>query len=184
MEQNICKERSALAQVVVGSMDGQICTLIHLGVFLEMTFQHWVTSRDLFIFGDDKNTDTQARAIINCVIELGEFSPTEEGNLGTYLVCKGNNTYCARASMPKDDRTNQGQWRTTTMVNRCILVMLLIPDKKTLAVLSGLKVTATYKIKACTEEMVTKDFILLHVPPDVQSVMGDRVSLLLGRALL
>ena len=48
---NIREERHAPTQVIFGSMDPQMCALLHLAVHCEQTFERTVTGQELFLFG-------------------------------------------------------------------------------------------------------------------------------------
>ena len=69
-------------------------------------------------------------------------------------------------------------------MNRYISVTLPVPDAKASVVLAGPKGACIYKIKDESKELVSDKFILQHVLPGIEKVMGPGLALFLGQALL
>ena len=168
---NIREERHAPTQVIFGSMDPQMCALLHLAVHCEQTFKRTVTGQESFLFGcGGKNLDNQARAIIAKALQLGEFETCADGALGTHSIRKGASTYAARVRAGEDDITNRGRWRTTTIVKRYISVDLPVPDAKMAVLLAGPRGACAYKVKSSVAEIASDEFILRDVAPAMAAV--------------
>ena len=69
-------------------------------------------------------------------------------------------------------------------MNRYILVLLPVPDAKTLVVLCSLQEAVTYKVKEDQATTVTDDFLVDQVAPGINRVMGRNLALLFVWALL
>ena len=161
-----------------------MCALLHLAVYCELTFGPTTTGQDSFVFGTGKNLDNHAYHIISKALALGEFEGSVNGCLGTHSIRKGASTYAAKSGAGKDDITNRGRWRTTTIVNRYISVDLPVPDAKMAVLLAGPKGACAYKVKESAKEFVTDEFIVRDVAPTISAVLGQKMALVLGRALL
>ena len=181
---NIREERSPPSQIVFGSGDEHLCTLIHLATHLESSMDPAVTTEDSFVYGMGVNLDNQSRFIIKRAIELGEFAHTPEGRLGTHSICKGAGTYCARLGASKNDIERRGRWRNTKQVDTYISIHLPVPDAIISTKLSGPKGAVSYKVKEEVSGVVTNAFILSDVVPSIAQIFGPGVGLVLGRALL
>ena len=69
-------------------------------------------------------------------------------------------------------------------MNRYISITLPFPDAQMSVLLCGPCGAVTYKVKEEMKDTVTDEFILQLVAPSIAAVFGNKVGLLLGRALL
>jgi regulator of replication initiation timing len=189
---NVREERDAPNQIVIGAMDSLYCVLIGLAVWLEIFVGAGGRGEmSPFDFGmsDDFRVPEGGEKVAKKIQEIflkeifcrPEFS-TVEGPLGSHSLRKQPSTHARKNGCNKDEKEIRGRWKS----NRRIAdvyddIDLPYPDAKVAGKLC-IGGPCKYSVKAGSG--VTDGFILQYVVPAIATRFPEKVSLVLGKALL
>lgn len=183
---NVQDERDAPWQHLMGCLDWVFCCILHVGLWLEIFHGCFPDARDrpfVFAFSDEVQDEKKAAKQIKATVyrilrplftELGVL-------LGSHSIRKYASTWVRSNGIGKDDKDYRGRWKSTTRISDGYDdVQLDFPDAKVAAVLCpGGVCNYIVRDPACTSEWVST-----NVTPNINSVFGQQLSYLFGRALL
>lgn len=113
LSKNIREEKEAPTQIVLGSMDPQVCPLLNLAVYVEILgfITGYATHKKLFRLKSLQYSKSQMRKALKEVCSSDDFESLKEGLIGTHSCRKGPATYCARSGFSRYMINNRGRWR-------------------------------------------------------------------------
>lgn len=183
---NVNEERSAPWQHMFGCMDWVFCTLLNVGLWLEIFHSRRPQARHTtpFVFGFSEEQDIekatlQTKSTVYRILrpifeELGVL-------IGSHSIRKYASTWARSNGIAMDDKDHRGRWKNTSRIsNRYDDVQLDFVDANVAAILCPGGV-CNYVIRdpACTPEWVSA-----NVTPAINAVFGQQMAYLFGKALL
>ncbi|OWZ18461.1 LOW QUALITY PROTEIN: hypothetical protein PHMEG_0007446 [Phytophthora megakarya] len=142
----IHEERDAPEQIIIGSMDPQMCVLLNLAVHIESTSS--IVSSE-FVYGNPKDGDLVVQRFLTNMVKNDAFKKLKAGKLGTHSLRKCATTYATRSGVSKDFVNQRGRWRTRQgVVDVYIDNTRPYPNAVTAATLAGPAGPCFYSLKA------------------------------------
>ena len=187
---NVTDERAAPWQHVFGCMDFVFCSILNLGLFLEIfrASHHDARVRPM-VFGlseilDDaeKAGDDGKNKVYNLLrpffnaIGLDETEDSRSNNVGSHSIRKYASTWTQSNGISKDNKDHRGHWKSIS--DGYDHMQLDWIDAKVAQVLCPGGV-CTYEL---TDEGCTNDWITTHVTPNIAEVFGHDLAVLFGKA--
>ena len=188
---NVSDERDAPWQHIFGCMDWVFCTILHLGLWLEIyhtTNQAARTRPFVFMFTDDNTSEekTAQRSknrvyrVLKPILEAIGLEG-DNGKVGTHSIRKLASTFARLLGISKDDRDTRGRWKGRKRVSDVYDdVQLDYVDARVAATLSPGGV-CHYVI---ADPGVTSEWIAETVTPQINAVFGTALAVLFGKAIL
>lgn len=188
---NVLEERDAPWQVMIPSMNHKRCvflsTILWLETFIAASPTAGLTPY-LFAFSDDvtvPNGGEKSKATAQDIFGSDIFNQPEfedTGPLGSHSVRKYASSHARKGGSTKDEKDLRGRWKSSNRVSDVYDdVELPFPDAKVAALLC-LGGPCKYVVRE--DSGVTDEFILNYVTPHARTRVGDRVAVILGKALL
>lgn len=184
---NIVEERQAPPQIILGSMDENMCPLLAFVVYIESfsirNLNELRSSRQVFC--RPKAGHVHARAVLKKILASNLFSKKKEGDIGTHSLRRGPATYASKQGLSRDLINSRGRWRdgASKTVNLYIDLHLPVQDAEVAASLSGPAGPCKYRL-APNCEAITKDFILKKLCRSTALLYGNEVALTLSLPLM
>ena len=193
---NVTDERNAPWQHMFGCMDSIFCTILNVGLWLEVFHDKVPDGRarpmvfgfsDRFYDDAEKAGDHGKARVYNILRplfnEIGvEVEDFEEGKnkVGSHSVRKYASTWTRTNGMSKDDKDHRGRWKNKRQSNTYDDVQLDWVDARVAAVLCpGGVCNYIVDDPACSH-----DWIVQQVTPNIAQVFGRRAAVLFGKAIL
>lgn len=189
---NVTDERAAPWQTMLGCMDWVFCSILNVGLWLEMFHSTTPDGRlRPFVFGfseelqeeRQENAASQAKARVYRALRpifnmMGiEIDST---NVGTHSTRKFASTHARSHGVSKDDKDHRGRWKAKRVSDVYDEVQLDFVDAKVAEVLCpGGACNYVVVDEACTPQWICE-----HVTPSITEVFGHQVGYLFGKALL
>ena len=188
---NVLEERDAPWQVMIPSMNHTRCVFLSTVIWLE-TFigssPAAALTPYLFAFSDninvpkggEKSKATVQDIFCSSIFKRPEFEET--GPLGSHSVRKFSSSHARKNGASKDQKDLRGRWKAAKRVSDVYDdIELPYPDAKVAGLLC---IGGPCKYVVREDSGVTDKFILTYVTPNTRTRLGDRVALILGKALL
>jgi hypothetical protein len=183
---NVCDERDAPEQIMLGAMDPRYCILLAFGIFLEF----WIASGrghlGDYVFveagGNPEAAKANAYNALFNVLGCNEFHKLKVGPLGTHSIRKYGSTMTRKNGCSKDDLDYRGRWKGAKRTSDTYPdVILPWPDVK---VASKLCIGGPCKYVLKEGSGLSNNWLVMHVAPNIAQVYGEEVAAILGKALL
>ena len=180
---NITEEREAPDQLILGSLEENICPFLTMAMYIETSAEAGeLLSSDGHVFGGVKSRHG-IRRLFDVLVSDAEFPVLLAGLVGNHSVRKGSATYAMRSGLSRDHTNRRGRWRVRKqVVDAYIDVNLPYPDTLAAHKLCGPKGSCKYTLHRDVD--VSDSFLLEKVVPNCRRLLGDQVALPLGLALL
>jgi hypothetical protein len=182
---NVLEERAASDQILFGSINPRYCVLLGLGIHLEFYLADGIGAISDRVFTlANSVTGSKARAAheFKKIVDSPAFVKAGLGPLGTHSLRKFPATFARRNGCSRDDVDHRGRWKSDKrIVDRYIHCDLPYPDAK---VASALCIGGTCKYEYRDGSGLTDGWLLSHVVPQVNARFGERMALVLGKALM
>ena len=179
---NITEEREAPEQILLGSLNPNMCVLLHLALYIEIQEVLSQTNNSEFLFGNPDEGHRVMRNMLNKIFSREAFAKASHGRLGTHSIRKGAATYASRCGLSKDFVNRRGRWRVRKMiVDTYISTTLPFPDASTAAALCGPSGPCKYVIK---KGFAVSDACLLSVTQAVERLCGADMARVLAKPLI
>ena len=194
---NCLEERDAPEQIVLGSMDKDVCVLVALGIFLSYSYEFTNAFNSEFLFCDSEEepgtVNAQAGWVLhNKVISHDDWKQHQKqqhdiagatkGFIGTHSFRKLATTLARLMGCSQDEVENRGRWRNTKRISdRYTAISLPIVDATVAGVLC---IGGPCKYNIIENVAVTDDWLVGDFVPKIASKFGNRVGAILGRSLL
>ena len=176
---NVLEERESLDQIIIGSMDPNVCVILALTLHLEHSvFEQSVDSP--YLFGTSKQ---RIRLLFERITQETNFLASESSApIGTHSICKLPATYARQNGCTKDDVDARGRWKSNKrIVDTYIDCLIPFPDAK---VASTLCIGGPIKYSVSKDVSIDENLILQCVGTKILSFFPRQVSLVLGTALI
>lgn len=179
---NILEERQSPKQILVGSMDYRLCTLLNLAIHAESFFGDERLWKENKMFG--KISHNQFRALLNKIFKRDEFPNRDPSKpLGTHSIRKAASSYATLAGITKDNVQRRGRWRgNRDVVDRYIMIDLPYPDALAATVLAGPKGACKYKTKKGVK--LDDNFLLNEIVPNCSKHLNPSIAKTLALPLI
>ena len=189
---NVTDERDAPWQHLFGCMDWVFCTILHVGLWLEIYHTIMPNAREgpfVFSFTSDTTSDheriaTKSKNRIYHILAplLKEIGlEANNGPVGSHSIRKLAATFARLLGISKDDKDTRGRWKGRKRVSDVYDdVQLDYVDARVAAVLSPGGV-CHYEV---VDPGVTNDFIMQVVTPQIKEVFGVPLAILFGKAIM
>lgn len=187
---NVVEERDAPPQIVLASMNSLHCVHLALAVYLELFLER----------GEDRNgTSIYLFNCLGCsspkdvklkvqkfwaedVLCHPNFQKAKPGNLGSHSVKKRATTRARASGCKKDNVDYRARWKEKArMQDRYTEYELAYPDAEVAGALCHGGPCEYVLSESC---LVSHDWIIEHVTPNINRVYGNGVAIVLGKALL
>ena len=188
-DKNVHEERDAPWQVVLGLMETTFCVFISLALWLEIMIGSHVYGANtpyVYALNDDVSIPNGGKKLSSFVQDY--FSKHVfnkafyQGKLGTHSHRNFSASECRKRGCTKDEKDIQGRWKGKSRVSDVYdNIELPFLDAKVAGCLC-MGGPAKYLVKR--NSGVTENFVLQYVTPHIRRRLGDRVTNLLGTALL
>ena len=173
-------------------MNSKHCVLLGLASWLEYFFEQGYDKQTEFAFGSDGEDcpiriNARAANLLRTILgseQFGELlaeAEREGSKKGTHSIRKYGASMCAKAGIANHMIKHCFCWKQKRQSDTYIDLNLEWPDAKCAAALC-VGGCICYHLKE--EAHLSEDWILKHVTPNIHRVLGKKVALILGQALL
>ena len=184
---NMCEERDAPFQILIGASDPTFCVILALAIHLETWAVNVAPDVDfLFAICDNprNSKDYAGRVLRDEVLGDDKFTKEIDGRLGSHSIRKLGSTQAARSSCSSDEISIRGRWKIggKQQVHTYIDLTLPYPDGK---VAGELSIGGTIKYVFREGSGLSDEWVNENVTPNIHTLFGrNKVSAVLGKALL
>lgn len=186
---NCLEERHAPDQIILGAMDSDYCLIAALSIYLQHAYKFTNASRSEFFFCDSDKTPDTVKAQVSGLLtrrvlnsdEWEEHQQTQGRNDNDETNNCGTHSY-RLGGRSQDEVDCRGRWRDTQRVSdRYTSITLPFIDAN---VASTLCVGGPAKYEPKADSGITDHWLVSDFVPHIAAKLGNRVAILLGKALL
>jgi hypothetical protein len=193
---NCLEERDAPEQIILGAMDSDFCLIAALAIYLQYAYEFTNAANSEYLFCDTDETPVTVKTQISGLLTRRVLKSDDwleyqhnagnnddaTNNCDTHSYRKLDCTMARLAGRVQDEVDCRGRWRDTQRISdRYTSISLPFIDAH---VASGLCVGGPVKYKPKDNSNVTDQWLLTEFVPHLSSNLGNRVGILLGKALL
>jgi hypothetical protein len=180
---NIYDERSVVDQIVIGSQDSTLCVLTALAIMLENFPEH----RD-HLFCKNSQAPNNFKKAVSDGLRNFLFSdsfhrsqPASQGPIGSHSFRKFSATRARRMGASKDDTNKRGRWKGRRCGEGDNYIDPVLPFQD--GFVAGLLCFGG-PVRYALQYPINADWLLTNVCPNINSLMGRDIALILALPLL
>jgi hypothetical protein len=193
---NCMEERDAPMQIILASMDPNYCLIIALSIYLQFAYEFTNAAQSEFLFCDSGEDPIAVKKQFSSLLLRKVFESVDwiehqqtagndrrrNNNCGTHSIRKMACTVVRLAGRSQDEVDVRGRWRDTQRVSdRYTSITLPFVDAH---VASALCIGGPAKYEYKEESNVTDHWMVHDFVPHIAATLGNRVAVVLGKALL